>query len=154
MALFGFPGDYDSIGRVESLNHWPARLTKNTRHLAVDPNFSVVVDHDFKSDGRTRSFEVSDFLRDSDINSVPVEADLGSGTPLVKSYGIDGFPLRIIEVRRACIWSVVVDLDRAAARIQVGANGARACVHVFHFEVAPLTLDPLHSVAFWKLEQR
>src|SRR5437773_11440928 len=80
-------------------------------------------------------------------DSVPVEADLGSGTPLVKSCGIDAFPLRIIEVRRAGIWSVVVGLDRVAARLQVGANGARVCVHDFHVVVAPLTLHQLQAVA-------
>src|SRR5437773_3300226 len=87
-------------------------------------------------------------------DSVPVEADLGSGTPLVKSCGIDAFPLRIIEVRRAGIWSVVVGLDRVAARLQVGANGARVCVHDFHVVVAPLTLDQLHAVACGKIDHR
>ena len=122
LAGLGVPGKDHAIGSVESFNHRPARLTQDPRHLAVDPDLSIVVDHDFKSDCRSCGAEVRDLFRNRDVDAVPVETDLGRGTPLVKSRGIDGFPLRIVEVRGARVRSVVVRPDRCAARLQVGTR--------------------------------
>ncbi len=94
----GVPGDDHAIGSVESFYDGPARLTQHPWHLAVHPDLGIVVDHDLKSDCRACGAEFSDLFGNSDVDAVPVETDPGSGTPLVQCCGINGFPLRVIEV--------------------------------------------------------
>src|SRR6266481_5175881 len=51
LAGLSVPGDDHAIGSVESFNHGPARLSQHPRHLAVNPDLGIVVDHNLKSDG-------------------------------------------------------------------------------------------------------
>src|SRR6266566_1681486 len=90
----------------------PPGCPRDPWHLAVYPDLGIVVDHDLKSDGRTRDADVSDPFRNSDVDAIPVKADLGCRAPLVKSRRIDGFPLRIVEVCGSRMRSVVVGPDR------------------------------------------
>ena len=105
------PGDDHAVRRVESLDHRPARLAQDAGHLAVHPHLGVVVDDDLESDGRTCGAEVADLFGDRDVDAVPVEADFGGRTALVERRGVDGLPLRIVEVGDAGVGSVVVGLD-------------------------------------------
>ena len=44
-------GEDHAIRGVEAFDHRPAWLPQDPRHLAVDPDLRIVIDHDFKSDG-------------------------------------------------------------------------------------------------------
>src|SRR6516165_10081111 len=110
-------GENDAVRRIKALDHRTARLTEDPWHLAVNPDLSIVVDHDLKSHRRTGGAEVPDPLGDSHINAIPVETDLRCRAPLVKGRRLDRFPLRIVEVNGTGMGAVVVRPNRSAARL-------------------------------------
>src|SRR5271157_4811759 len=117
LAGLGVSREDHAIGSIESFNHGSARLSQDSRKFAVNPDLRIVVDHDFKSDGRTCRAELPNPFRNRNVDAVPAEAHLGCRATLVKSRGIDGFPLRIIKVGGARMRAVVVRPDRRTARL-------------------------------------
>src|SRR5207245_1504218 len=108
-----------TVGGIEAFDYLSARLPQNSRHFAVHPDFGVIINHNFKCDRRSRRAYNPYFLRNCDVDPIPIEADLRRRAALVEGRGINRFPLRVIELSNPGSRLVVVGLGRCATRLQV-----------------------------------
>jgi len=91
-------GQKDAVGRVEAGHDLAAVQPERERHLAVDPDFRVVVDRDLEHDSRPGGIEGADTVGDRDVDAVPVEADAAGREPAHRVCRPEPLPPRLVEV--------------------------------------------------------
>ncbi len=137
--------EHDAVGSVEPFNELSARLPQHERQLPIDPDFRIVINRDFKHDGRTGRVERTDLVRNGHSRAVPIEAKSAGGTALFELSRFDSFPFGIVKV---CWAGMDVDVLRVIRRTGWGEISSRTMmtyVHDFGIAVPPLAFDQRHA---------
>src|SRR5437867_9870268 len=85
-------GEYDAIRNVEALDRGRAGEAGPARHLAIDPDFRIIVDIRCEHRLGARSFEIPDFCRYGQIGAEPEKRYFAASAPVRQPLGFDGRP--------------------------------------------------------------